>query len=135
MDSKQLVDIYLNQHKELYPLTDQTSNLHSANHWVDTFENLGPFKEYSGFIFESINGQVKNQITSATSIMEQVCARSEVDFMLSIKEEQRRILDDEWMVQGKPHSYGYIYKSMKKKDLVIRQYESYVMLECGRFFF
>lgn len=37
-DLDNFTQIYIDHHKQIYPITDQTSNLHSVNHFVETFE-------------------------------------------------------------------------------------------------
>lgn len=62
---KQFINTYLDIHDKLYPMSDSTSNLHSMNHFVETFFNLDNFNAYSAFVFESINRETKNIIKSS----------------------------------------------------------------------
>ena len=130
-----LTDNYLNHHKQLYPITDQTSNLHSTTHLVETVLNLGPLKEYSGFCFEAMNGEVKDMITGPTNIIDQIAIRTEIDLMIIVKEGQNTA-ESEWACQGCPvNEFDQIcFKSIKKANLVVRSEKSYVKLADGRFF-
>lgn len=55
---------YLNHHRDLYPLTDQISNLHPTEHFVETFQELGPFKDHNEFVFEAFNGEITKMLES-----------------------------------------------------------------------
>lgn len=82
---RNLVDVYLTDHKRLYPLRNQTSNLHSLNHLIDTFLFLGLLKENNGFPFEAINGQCVSMLTGPRFLIEQIASRTKVNLMIGIK--------------------------------------------------
>ena len=141
-DLNNLINIYLEQHKQLYPPTDQTSNLHSMDHFVETFFNLGPFSQYSAFIFESINGETKKLITGSKGMMEQIASRSEIDMMIMLKDE---LSDDtiEFSTRGVSvredgkecfHSIKNKYWLIKSKEANDTEKDCYVMTSDYRFF-
>lgn len=80
---RRLVENYLSDHKNLYPLRDQTSNLHSMNHLIDTFIYLGPFKDHNGFPFEAINGECSSIVTGPRFVMEQIASRTELNLLIA----------------------------------------------------
>lgn len=127
---------YLKHHQILYPSMDQTSNLHATEHFVETFEELGPFKDYNGFIFEAINGEIKSMISGSTALIDQIASRSEANFMARVKEKEiENEESNEWKVLGNPiFDLGLeTYKGVKKSNMDIKGNQSYVMLNDGRF--
>lgn len=85
---KQLVQAYLAHHRKIYPLTDQTSNLHTMNHLVDTFVQLGPLKDQNGFIFEAINGECKELLKGPNAILEQLASRSLLNLLVLLNDDK-----------------------------------------------
>lgn len=94
---KLLVQAYLAHHKKIYPLTDQTSNLHTMNHMVDTFVQLGPLKDQNGFIFEAVNGECKELLKGPNAILEQMASRSLLNLLILVNEDK---LQDNSMLES-----------------------------------
>lgn len=136
-----LIHNYLNHHKKLFPETDQTSNLHSMTHFLDTYFNLGPFGDYNGFIFESINGEIKDLITSVNGKMEQIATRSEVDMVIMVKDDGVLDLGNEFECKGAGTTEGACeyFNSIQNKSMTLKTRtnglkDSYIMTKDYKFY-